>query len=206
MKIGVALITESPFFEEIVKIENEVHDICGFLNKLEVYNNIPHTTLFQGTFRDDTDYEFILHKLKNYYMENVQEKSLYFEKMMYIPEGWYFYTCKKTTELQLLHNITLELCKKDIVLEPDRMTRDVFNLPQNQIEAIEKYGYRYSEDAFFPHITIGRSYSENREEIISLLETKVANFPKNIKIERLTIYKMGMNGIHEKTLAEVKLT
>ena len=74
MKIGIALITESPFFEEIVKIENEVHDICGFSNKLEVYNNIPHTTLFHGTFQDDTDYEFILHKLKNYYMEKVQGK------------------------------------------------------------------------------------------------------------------------------------
>lgn len=124
--------------------------------------------------------------------------------MMYIPEGWYFYTCKKTTELQSLHNFTLELCKKDIVLEPDRMTRDIVHLPKNQIEAIKKYGYRYSEDAFFPHITIGRSYSENREEIVSLLETKVANLPKNAKIERLTIYKMGMNGMHAETLAEVK--
>lgn len=78
MKIGIALIIETSFLKEIVKIENEVHDICEFSNKLEVYNNIPHTTLFQGTFRDDTDYEFILNKLKNYYMENIQEKKSLF--------------------------------------------------------------------------------------------------------------------------------
>lgn len=205
MKIGFALITKAPFFNEIVRIENEVHDICGFMNKLGLVKNIPHTTLFQGSFSEQVDYKSILKEIKKYFCDSNQDKKLHFDEVIYVPEGWYFYACKKTDRLQELHNMTLELCKKDIVLEADRLANRFLNLPQIQIDGIAKYGYRYSEEAFLPHITIGRSVSKEQDIIMQLLTTKFQELPRDVEIERLTVYRMGENGVHAETLDEIWL-
>lgn len=205
MNIGFALVTSSPFFDELVNIENEIHDSCGFHNRLETINNIPHTTLFQGSFKDDTDFVSILKSIRDYFLMHSSECKLHFQEAVYVPHGWYFYTCKITEELQDLHMHTLELCKNHIILSPDRMNRNLSGLTEDQIKGIDNYGYRYSEKAFFPHITIGRNDEEKNDEILELLNEKLSRLSKNVEIERMTVYRMGKDGMHAETLAEIML-
>jgi hypothetical protein len=203
MNIGFALITSNPFFREFTNVENEVHEICGFHNKLEQINNIPHTTLFQGTFENNTDYVTIVNSIRDFFLSNAKDFELHFQKAVYIPQGWYFYTCAITDELQMLHEYTLKQCKEHIILSEDRLNRNLEDLTKAQVEGIKNYGYRYSEKAFFPHITIGRTDGDKNEEYLELLNLKLSKLPKNVPIEKITVYRMGKDGMHAETLAEV---
>lgn len=205
MKIGFALITASPYFDNIVEIENKLHESSGFHNKLEKKNNIPHTTIFQGSFADDTDYIQIANELANYYKNICADKTLHFEKVVYVPSGWYFYICKITPELQALHCLTLEKCKEHIILEPDRLSRDMSGLTPEQYAGIRDYGYRYSEKAFYPHITLGRTSLDIEPHILENFQNELQVLPSDIPVERLTVYRMGPDGMHAETLYECQL-
>lgn len=61
------------------------------------------------------------------------------------------------------------------------------------------------EEAFLPHITIGRSVSKEQDIIMQLLTTKFQELPRDVEIERLTVYRMGENGVHAETLDEIWL-
>ena len=203
MNIGFALVTGNPFFDSVVDLENEIHEICGFHNKLERANNIPHTTIFQGSFEEHTDYSAILRDIREYYVGNASDLRLHFREVVYVPHGWYFYMCKKTEELEKLHCFTLGRCKEYIALSPDRMNRNMDDLTPNQISGIETYGYRYSANAFSPHITLGRNDGEENEEQIAMLNEKLSEIPADPLIERITVYRMGKDGMHAETLDEV---
>lgn len=203
MKIGFALITAPPIFEKIVEIENALHNTVNFHNKLELVNNIPHTTLFQGTFRDDTNYITIAETIADYYKTKCADHCLHFESVKYIPQGWYFYTCKITNELKALHEVTLSNSKEYILLDPQRLNRNISGLTKAQIKGITDYGYRYSADAFFPHITLGRTSENMRAQIISLFSNELDKIEKDVPIGKLTVYEMGVDGMHAKTLYEI---
>lgn len=205
MNIGFALVTGNPFFERIVKLENEVHETCGFHNKLQLVENIPHTTLFQGSFEDDTDYSTIVRDIRDFFMSNSEDLKLHFKRVVYVPHGWYFYTCQNTDELQRLHIYTLGLCKEHIILQPGRMDRKMNGLTDAQIEGIERYGYRYSAKAFLPHITIGRNDDDCREDVLETLNGRLSELDSDVPIERITVYRMGEDGMHSETLDEVVL-
>ena len=205
MNIGFALVTGGSFFDDIVSIENELHEYCGFHNKLEKISNIPHTTIFQGGFKDDANYSMILQDIKEFFVSNMSDFQLHFQDVVYVPNGWYFYTCKKTEELNRLHCFTLGRCKDHIILSPDRLNRNLSDMTESQINGVEKYGYRYSGNAFFPHITLGRNDGEMKKEIITSLSDKLALLPTDVDIDRITVYKMGKDGMHSETLDEIKI-
>lgn len=202
MKIGFALVTDEHFLEKIVNISNSMSKKCNFLNDLGVEHNLPHTTLFQGEFQDDFDFH---EALKQIYSEMIKLNitSIDFTNVQYVPEGWYFYICKKTNELQALHEYTLQLVKDNVVLETNRLDRDVKNLSQEQIAGILNYGYRYSGEAFLPHITLARTKEKNNTDIINEFNEKLSVIPNNSRIQRITVYTMGENGTHKDTLDEI---
>mgnify|MGYP002869736774 FL=1 len=204
MNIGFALIVGSPLFEEIIELENNIHNEAGFYNQLGETHNIPHTTVFQGTFIDEVPYTFIASELATYYKRYIRQCVPEFNQMIYVPDGWYFYKCNKTHELQLLHNYTCRKVRPYIVLDPNRLDRNVSSLSKNQIIGIKKYGYRYAASAFFPHITIGRTEGEN-PSLLKSLDTASKGLSRKIPFTRLTVYQMGPNGTHLNTLFEASL-
>jgi len=205
MDIGFALITADPFFSKVIEIENEVHEICGFKDKLGREHNLPHTTLFQGAFADETDYQNIAKKIK-YYMNEINSSwSLNFDCVQYVPEGWYFYNCIRTENIFLLHNYVIKQCEKDIVLKPERLDRELGKLTDSQKKGIINYGYRYAGEAFKPHITLGRRSEGFSEQTMQILEGKFKDIPAEQQIDRITVYRMGPNGTHAETLFELYL-
>lgn len=205
MNIGFALITSSSFLNKLINIENKVHDKYDFQNKLGLTTNLPHITIFQGSFVENTNYSLILKNIKEYYINNTTNHTLSFDKVVYVPHGWYFYICKKAKELQNLHMFTLNLCKDYLSLQPDRMNINLNNLTKEQINGMKKYGYRYSENAFYPHITLGRNNNGCNESIIKELNDKLSLLNTTVPIDKITVYRMGENGTHAETLDEIAI-
>lgn len=204
LNIGFALIVGSPLFEEIIELENSIHNEAGFFNQLGNTHNIPHTTIFQGSFTDNVPYSSIASELVTYYKKHIKQCTPDFNQMVYVPEGWYFYKCFKTRELQLLHNYACRKVKPFLYLDPNRLNRNISSLSGEQIKGIKKYGYRYAATAFFPHITIGRAAGEN-PSLLKSLNTASIGLSSQIPFKRLTVYEMGPNGTHLNTLFEATL-
>ncbi|MBQ8791893.1 MAG: hypothetical protein IJZ51_11380 [Ruminiclostridium sp.] len=204
MKIGFALISSNPVFDQVISIENKIHVRAGFLDYLGTHHNLPHTTIFQGNLSDETNYCAIAEKIAKKFTELFPSKTIDFGDVIYVPEGWYFWMCKKTKEFQELHDLTLKLVELNIVLEPSRFNRNIENIPSIQLEAIRRYGYRYAGEAFFPHITVGRTTNEDTV-LLSELNSEFASIEKRAEISRITVYRMGNNGTHSETLYEIRL-
>lgn len=205
MNIGFALITNSPFFDKIIEMENKYHDTAGFHNTLGSENNLPHITIFQGTMSEYINYQKIANQLAIKYKSICSENTLDFNDVVYVPEGWYFYECQTTEVLTQLHNCCLSLVKDYIVLNPNRLERNLSALTNDQISGIRDYGYRYAGKAFYPHITIGRTSSKKDEALLREFKSAFHSFTKTTSIRRITVYEMGPDGTHASTLYEVNL-
>ena len=42
-------------------------------------------------------------------------------------------------------------------------------------------------------------------KILKLLNEKLSGLPQDVEIERMTVYRMGKDGMHAETLAEIML-
>lgn len=203
MKIGFALIAEKKFVDQIVALECEFHDKAGFSDHLGTVNNLPHTTLFQGEMRDDINYREIAAHIATEYVELSKSRTLRFTRIKYVPIGWYFLICKKNKAMSTLHYQVLHRIEPYIVLPKERL-ETTSNLPEVQREAILHYNYRYAGEAFYPHVTIGRSETKN-DMVLNEMNNALNQVELSPRVDRVTVYKMGINGIHEDTLYEVKI-
>ena len=203
MKIGFALIAENTFVNQIVALEREFHDKAGFSDILGTVNNLPHTTLFQGEMRVNIDYREIAEHIASEYLKLSKTRTLRFTHVKYVPHGWYFLLCRKSKVLSALHYQVLSKVEPYIVLPKERFegTKD---LPKAQREAIRNYNYRYAGEAFYPHVTIGRSAVKS-DTVLNEMNLALNQIELSPRVERVTVYKMGINGVHETTLFEVKI-
>lgn len=204
MNIGFALITSSPFFDRIIEIENAFHDRAGFFDLLGNQKNLPHTTLFQGTMKEDIDFQKIAASAADEFCRLFPSGMIEFGSCKYVPEGWYFWKCIKTEAFQTLHDYVLHKVYPYIVLDPQRLARNNKVLSPVEKQAIERYGYRYAAEAFNPHITIGRSAQKN-DELLFELDRALQELGNKASIAKLTVYGMGPNGTHQSTLFEVPI-
>ncbi len=202
MKIGFAIIPEESFLSQIIELENEYNKKLQFKHSLGLSKNLPHITLFQGEFPEDLNYIEIVHLLYEKIKGFHKPLNVEFKKIEYIEKGWFFLVCNKTDSLTLLHLYLLEYLSKYVILPKDRLdNKEREHLTNLQYEAIVKYNYRYAGDAFFPHITIGRSL-KNNDVVLKEINNDFMKLNNFSKISRVTAYKMGDDGVHEETLYE----
>lgn len=204
MKIGFALITDSPFFDRVIDLEHAFHDEARFFDSLGSEKNLPHTTLFQGYMDDSIDYRAIADMTAKGFVRLVPDRIVRFKDIVYVPEGWYFLECVPDVRLNELHSLVLSAVKPFIQLDPARMDRNMEVLSPEELEGVRVYGYRYAAKAFYPHITIGRSRALD-EPILKAMNEAVDRIERKTFFSRVTVYKMGNNGTHEATLYEVRL-
>lgn len=203
MKIGFAIVMASPFFDKIISIQNTIAARYPFRDLLGAEHNLPHTTLFQGSFSESINYQEIADRAAEKLSLLLPDKMISFTDVIYKAEGWYFFMIEKTPELQQLHELVLSEIMPDLILDPDRMNRNISGLSEDEIAGIQNYGYRYSGAAFFPHITIGRTAAGRNEDLLNELNTVLR--PESASIGRITVYRMGPDGTHADTLYEINL-
>ena len=206
MKIGFALITEDPFFGELIRRENALGEAAGFLDKLGPIHRLPHTTLFQGMMREDIPFESIAMELAENYLYFCPDRRVTFGDIVYVPEGWYFLEAEKDDRLQHIHDLLLERLGPYMVLDSRRLDRDTSFMSQAEKAGIEKYDYRYAGEAFYPHITLGRSLDGDPAPTLELVKQAFADLDRSTRFGRVTVYLMGPNGVHQDTLFEAPLT
>jgi len=203
MKIGFAIIPNSPMFEQIIEISNLLGE-GKFFNSLGKNENLPHITLFQGEFGDEFDYKMVLNLIHSEFKDWLFSGEILFKNLEYVPNGWYFYMCDSCANLTKMHEFCLNLIKDSIILNSERLNRDLSDLSKSEIDSLKKFGYRYAANSYKPHITIGRS-NEKSEKMVDALNMELNKFPKTSKIGKLTVYEMGENGTHKSTLSEIKI-
>jgi 2'-5' RNA ligase len=71
-----------------------------------------------------------------------------------------------------------------------------------QKASYRRFGYRYMYDAFYPHFTLGRVQSEPSTEQMEWLNqvAQELNLFSPCSITAATIYDMGENGTHARTV------
>lgn len=204
MQIGFALIPDQSYIGLLVPIANEIGEEFGFQNRLGTTKNIPHVTIFQGNFRDDLDYRAALEHAEET-RKSLDLSEMLFTGASYESNGWYFLNCQNSSAypFQKLHDAVLDNIEKDIVLDSARMEQDMTGFPKYQRKMIKQYGYRYSRMTYRPHITIGRTTEVVNPEILKEVEAKLRGTPVVVPIQKIDVYRMGKNGVHAETLAEI---
>lgn len=210
MEIGFALLPDKEFIEQLVNIEHRQHNTLGFTDYLGFETNVPHMTLFQGNLVNNLNCEDVVNKIVSL-IRTMDYKQVEMGSPEYFPKGWYFYLAKKSPQLINIHLETLELCKKNIILDPMRITKEPC-ATANQYDKLQKYGFKYAEEEFIPHIVIGRTpvklfeYENDitnelrRQLAIGSLKDALKDIRNPFDIESVICYQLGSNGVCERII------
>ena len=210
MEIGFALLPDKEFVEQLIDVEHKHHNTLGFMDYLGFETNIPHLTLFQGSLINNVNCEGVVGQIASL-IRTMNYKKVEMDKPGYFPKGWYFYTAKKASQLMNVHLETLEMCKKSIILDPMRVAKEPCATAA-QYDKLQKYGFKYAEEEFIPHIVIGRTeikLFDNETDITSELKRQLAvsSLSESLKavknpfeIESAICFQLGPNGVCERVI------
>ena len=81
-------------------------------------------------------------------------------------------------------------------------TKDLSRFTDNERASYQRYGYRYTGDAYAPHMTLGRAPEEVALDLVRTAPERVVALPKEWVFDRLSVYVMGQHGAHAETLLE----
>jgi hypothetical protein len=201
MNIGFALIPNQIFLDKLIQFQRDINQKYNFTPSLSSEDNLPHITILQGTFTDSFDYDAVALLLSKKLEQG--NNTLFFSEIIIKGLGWYFLLCRKSTWLQALHEYACELLQEQmIVTEAVRKADDLAYLTPLEKHHHLIYGYRYMEEAYLPHITLGRYITEHQEDVLLYCQRLWRKYALSTSqhIKRLTVYEMGVNGAHAKTL------
>lgn len=206
MNIGFALIPNQIFLDKLIQFQQDINQRYNLTPSLSLEKNLPHITILQGTFADSFDYEakasLLAKKLEQ------RNNTLFFFEIIVKGLGWYFLLCKKDPWLKALHEYACNLLQEHMVVtEAVQKVDDLDYLTLQEKHHHLTYGYRYMKEAYLPHITLGRYIAEDQEEVLLWCQRLWIKYALSTaqQIERLTVYEMGVNGAHAKTLWEQNL-
>ena len=80
-------------------------------------------------------------------------------------------------------------------------TKDLARFTDDERASYKKYGYRYTGDAYAPHMTLGRAPEDVALDLVRTASQRVV-LPKEWVFDRLSVYVMGQHGAHAETLFE----
>jgi 2'-5' RNA ligase len=206
MNIGFALIPNRIFLDKLIQFQRDINQKYNFTPSLSLENNLPHITILQGTFADSFDYDVVALLLSKKLEQG--NNTLFFSEIIVKGLGWFFLLCRKDPWLQELHEYACNLLQEQmIVTEAVQTADDLAYLTPIEKHHHLTYGYRYMKDAYLPHITLGRYIAEDKENVHLYCQRLWREYALSTSqhIERLTVYEMGNQGAHAKTLWEYNL-
>lgn len=147
--------------------------------------SIPHVTLFQGKFKDESSIVEKLKKLDTEYL-NVEQQltglSVWANNIVFL-------NCKKRDDLQQLHEAVYEslfpLCE-GVSADPQKFD----SITAGQQKSLDKTGYPFSGAEYMPHFTIAHLEEKVAESELNKLSEKLTQ----VRFEKLVIYRVGKKG------------
>jgi hypothetical protein len=207
IRIGFALLPSIEHQQKLVALQKLVRCQYSLEPELSLDGNLPHLTLFQGSFTADTPYSAILKSLSeglSYSEFRIPQAA---EPIVYQPKGWYFLLVLNTVLLAGLHEEVLARCLPYLAIEPLKQSDYLADLTPAERASFEAFGYRYAGTCFLPHITLGRLYGDETADVVETINRELVNSFANdpICFDAMSVYMMGINGAHSETLAHIKL-
>ena len=215
MDIGFALLPDKKFIEQLIGVEHKHHNALEFIDYLGFETNIPHMTLFLVYLVNNTNCEGVVNQIASL-IRTIDYKTVDMESAEYFPKGWYFYLAKKAPQLINIHLETLEMCKKNIILDPMRITREPCATAA-QYEKLQKYGFKYAEEEFIAHIVIGRTEQKlleagndvtaelKKQFAVGSLNESLKTVKNPFEIDSVICFQLGQNGVCERVLFREKI-
>ncbi|MDJ0615538.1 MAG: hypothetical protein QNJ63_02125 [Calothrix sp. MO_192.B10] len=205
MKIGIALIPNQEMIASIIQLQQKVADCCILHPQLGTDINLPHITLLQGRFAESVDLIEVVSDTHQYFLEGNYSLEVRLQGIKYVPLGWYFLQPHNNPLFADTHQFVFERLKDCMVVTDEDKQKDISRSTLLEQSNYLNYGYRFIGQAFEPHITLGRTVNNlpcNHEEQLRLIfESSKQDYQGTI--QRITVYKMGINGSHAETLYEM---
>jgi 2'-5' RNA ligase len=205
LKVGFALVPCVRDIELLIELQQQITSQYDLRPILSDSVNLPHLTIFQGTFESSLPYKDLLLRLREQAIGLRVSWQLSCGQVVHQPVGWYFLLVQAACELLALHAQLLDWCKPYIVLGDPKDPGYLSAMSAGEQKSFLTYGYRYAAECYMPHVTLGRLQSSSVDKVLN-----VANGYRNslsnltaINFDRLTVYTMGENGSHSETLASV---
>lgn len=193
MKYGLALIPDEFFIDICIKYQNNLREFFPNLHPiLGKENNLPHITIFQGTW-NNPDYLGLIDKL-------VKEVPLIVKisNFKLLDNRWLFLNIKDEDKiLQQIHEKTYLEIKEHIDLTVNSH-KDTSYYSEKEKLYFRRYGYRFSYDLYIPHFTLGKIDNitkKQKELVLSFTNEFIRNNNiSEVKINRICYHQLGEAG------------
>ncbi len=201
--LGVALLPRADHLRAAIGVQREVGGDRPLTPELRIGGNLPHVTVAQGPFTDSLLPERELAAVAGA-AGLPAEIALACRGIIHRPGGWVFLALQRTPVLEKLQAAVLDTLAPHLDREAIAASPHTADLTDAERAAFHRYGYRYTGDAYAPHITLGRTEEEAAREAVRTAPERTV-LAGTWVFDRLSLYAMGDSGAHAHTLAELPL-
>lgn len=204
--LGVALLPTNEVRDFMIGLNRALRERYETSYELSKIKNLPHLTLYQGTFAAYGDLNRSIRALNSAQQkfgrtmhERLEEVEIVLNNLTTFPSGYVTFQCKRTESLQRLHEDVLALASMVRLKDVQSIwERNKVQLTSEKEEAVRKYGYLDAYELYDPHFTIGRIIrplnEDERHTILQMLNEKAVNFIGHMsRPSALIIYELGVD-------------
>lgn len=192
---GLAILPNEELRDMLVEWRTNLNELL-LPPRLGTTENIPHCTILQCPFF----YERLSYSLLTQIGSTFSSQSSFMTKLdnVYLqPKNWVFLSFLDIPELIELHRNALHIMDKDINRKVIDSSKNLKSYTAFEKKNYLKYGYRYVNESFAPHITLGKL---DLNLFNAVPETIKAEFNSrfhdvDIEFNELAFYEAGDNGV-----------
>lgn len=198
--LGVALLPRADHTRAAILLQESLGGDVPLQPTLSEDGNLPHLTVFQGPFEDDLDPERELARI-GASVSLPRQLSLASVGIVYQPTGWLFMAVERPAMLEQVQEVVLDCLAPRLDRQAFDTSKDTSRFTESERVSFARYGYRYTGDAYAPHITLGRTDEATARELVRTAPERT-RVPDEWTFDRLSFYVMGEHGAHAEKLAE----
>ncbi|MBL1088718.1 MULTISPECIES: 2'-5' RNA ligase family protein [Streptomyces] len=202
--LGIALLPDADHLRSAIRLQKETGGEHQLRPPLTADGNLPHVTVFQGPFIDAIDPEAELDKIGGS-VPLPSKVRLTATGIVYQPTGWIFLALERPPLLMSLQEAALDALDGHLDRAAFDRTKDTSRFSESERASFARYGYRYTGDAYAPHITLGQAEEQIAQDLVRTAP-ECTSVPTEWVFDRLSFYVMGEHGAHSETLAERALS
>ncbi|MFF7630191.1 2'-5' RNA ligase family protein [Streptomyces cyaneofuscatus] len=199
--LGVALLPRADHTRAAIRLQQSLGGDQPLQPPLSEDGNLPHLTVFQGPFEDSLDPDRELARIKAA-LSLPDQLSLASAGIVHQPTGWLFMSVERPALLAKLQEVVLDGLASRLDRQAFDTSKDVSRFTEPERASFARYGYRYTGEAYAPHITLGRTDEATALELVRTAPERT-RVPAKWIFDRLSFYVMGEHGAHAEKLAEL---